>query len=81
MKKTYCKPQISFEDFELSANIAATCGISVGPSDVEHCGLYIPGFGNIFFRDWQICTKKARVDGQYTYCYHLPQEQWRLFNS
>ena len=25
MKKTYCKPQIAFEDFELCANIAAGC--------------------------------------------------------
>lgn len=81
MKKTYCKPQIAFEDFELCANIANTCGISAGPSDVQQCGFYLPGFGKIFFRDYNICDRKVWVDGQYSCCYHIPQENLRLFNS
>ena len=27
MKKTYCKPQIAFESFELTSSIAAGCAI------------------------------------------------------
>lgn len=34
MKKTYVKPELSFESFELSASIASGCGAKTYHSDV-----------------------------------------------
>lgn len=81
MKKTYCKPQISFEDFELSANIAAKCAISVGPDDLQHCAYEIPGIGKLFLRTYSECEYKLRTDGEFGLCYHIPMERNSLFNS
>ena len=33
MKKTYCKPQIAFESFELTSSIAAGCAIPANHND------------------------------------------------
>lgn len=82
MKKTYCKPQISFEDFELSANIAETCAKSIGPTDRATCNTYyIPGVGRLFLCDSGNCIYKVRTDGQFGLCYHIPMERNSLFNS
>lgn len=82
MKKTYCKPQIAFEDFELSANIAETCRLSAGPNDVAQCGYVIPGIGKIFFSSYRECEFQVFSDGSYYgLCYHIPMESTCLFNS
>ena len=81
MKKTYCKPQISFEDFELSANIASHCDKSAGPSDIKQCAYEIPGIGKLFLWNYNTCGYKVHTDGQFGLCYHIPLDRCSLFNS
>ena len=44
MKKSYVKPQVLFEDFQLSTNIAGNCGDyfkgnnNVTAKDINNCG-------------------------------------------
>lgn len=83
MKKVYSKPEIVFESFSLSQNIAAGCEFI---SDVKGGGLNFGSFV-LFFNDASSpCTGDGRVtseggDGQYDkICYHVPQGQ-NLFDS
>ena len=55
MKKTYCKPQISFEDFELCANIAAGCAFPT--NHWRHsCAYTIAGGFKVFVQDANECV-------------------------
>ena len=78
MKKTYIKPEVYFEDFELSANIASGCGKPLNHAHVE-CYPTVPGIGTVFL------TKEAGCD--YTspddvgICYHNPTDESKLFTS
>lgn len=85
MKKTYQKPEIMFEDFSLSTNIAGDCeGPHVHNPAKGSCG--IPGSnGTILFSssisdcnfDWM-----AFFGDDYNgLCYHVPTETSNLFNS
>lgn len=80
MKKQYVKPELYFEDFELSANIATLCGIGVGHTDTS-CGYTVAG-GRTIFAEKSICdTSAISPDGEDTYCYHNPNDSSRLFAS
>lgn len=87
MKKTYKKPEISFESFLMSTNIAGNCeGPAVGNPSRGSCG--IPGSApgmNLFSADvgsgvngCQVFTKDYPND---SFCYHNPTEYNNLFNS
>lgn len=79
MKKSYVKPQVSFEDFQLSASIAAQCpNNSIGPTD-STCGIDYTG-GILFLDGMTVCTIKV-ADGTDGYCYHQPTDTTNLFNS
>ena len=39
MKKTYSKPEIVFENFVLSTNIAANCDVIISTADSGNCGI------------------------------------------
>ena len=43
MKKTYCKPQIAFESFELTSSIAAGCAIPANQNLDGQCSITIGG--------------------------------------
>lgn len=82
MKKSYVKPQVYFEDFRLSANIAGVCGIPTGHAENE-CKWSIPitGIGNAFVTMEMGCTHYPK-DGEYNnVCYHVPYDASRLFTS
>lgn len=67
--KSYVSPIVSFESFELSTNIAGTCGIDIG-SRV------------LFLSDMTgVCTAPGVDDGTGGYCYHHPTDGNSLFNS
>ena len=76
MKKSYSKPQIMFESFALSTNIAVGCNlVDVTPVAKENgCGLIISdrvNSGVLFNQDFG-CTITGD-DGSYnTICYHNP---------
>lgn len=78
MKKEYKKPELLFDSFELSMSIATGCvGTPVGPTQGT-CGI---GFGeNTIFLDGISACRKPQNDGD-EYCYHVPFEHNKLFNS
>lgn len=76
MKKVYSKPDILFEDFSLSTNIAAGCamiaGYEGGKYGVKFGGLYIftdKCFDNVGTNEWE------------GICYHVPNEGFNAFSS
>lgn len=77
MKKTYVKPQVYFEDFQLSASIAAGCtpGYIVGHSEMT-CS-WDDGVGTIF--ENTSCTYTPDQAGNV--CYGVPLDTNRLFAS
>ena len=82
MKKEYCKPDVFFEDFTMSANIAAGCEEKpFGYTDM--CGVKWSK-GTILFDDsFENCTKKI-IAGDSAYnglCYHNPSDTYNVFYS
>ena len=90
MKKTYMKPEIMFEDFTLTTNIAAGCeSQDVNASTINSCGLDFSGVA-IFIEGMTGCLGGIEVpdpdrtgDAQDPYtgiCYHNPSGT-NIFNS
>lgn len=90
MKKAYIKPEIIFEDFTLSTNIAAGCEVIVNQA-MYQCP-YQAGRGsntkNVFTDEYGGCEWSEGViyeaDGTPSYngvCYHVPMESNNLFTS
>lgn len=87
MKKVYSAPQILFESFTMSTNIAGTCESIVDTYAQGNCA--IKGSGNIaiFAADMiGICkftpgTFNQEEDTWDGFCYHVPTEYNNLFNS
>lgn len=74
MKKTYVKPQIYFEDFQLSANIAAGCGKPINHT-METCQP-VPGF--VLFVGETGCTTTPDDAGL---CYQTVTDATKIFTS
>ncbi len=78
MKKVYSKPEIMFEDFSLSTNIAS-CDVSTNFAK-NQCGFLVGGIGNIFVTK-DICDVPM-TDGAWDgICYHVPTDDKELFAS
>lgn len=85
MKKTYVKPQIMFESFALSTNIAGDCEVKTWTPNSGTCAYEVDmgAFGkrNVFLDEIAACTT-VPADGMYdNFCYHVPTEAYNLFNS
>lgn len=90
MKKAYKKPEIMFEDFSLSCNIAAGCepGGIVGNPSKGVCGV-LTSSGDVIFNSsvGDVCVFKPTDFGSSSddewdgFCYHTPVEYSNLFNS
>ena len=83
MKKTYMKPQIMFESFTMSTNIAAGCRFT----NVTHssgelgCGYRDERFGKVVFTSEMMCTT-TEDDGEHNgICYQTPVDSNSLFTS
>lgn len=77
MKKQYVKPELYFENFELSTSIAA-CESNAGTYADGECGIDMPGFTEtLFYEKITGCQKK--VEDSEDICYHNPSGG--LFNS
>lgn len=75
MKKAYSKPLIVFEDFHLSANIAASCANSVHFSPTS-CAYTV---GNlVLFSAEPVCQTTDLPDGM---CYQAPDYGISVFSS
>ncbi len=87
MKKSYVKPQVYFENFQLSADIAKNCSESLW-NKANHaensCG-YQMGNLVLFTSTIEGCSENGIItDGDNIYdniCYHGPVGNLKLFNS
>ena len=78
MKKQYVKPELYFEDFELSTNIATGCGTIVEHADGE-CTYVQPGIGTVFTTNIAGCEYKNPDD--VGVCYNVPEGNNKVFSS
>ena len=92
MKKTYTKPEISFESFLMSTNIAGDCEIKpTTNANYNLCGYLMKSVSLIIFgTDLTGCNSSTnseiyrQVDPNTGYnglCYHTPTEAKNIFNS
>lgn len=86
MKKAYSKPEIVFESFSLSTNIAGDCEEIVGNPAKGTCGVLgnEPGIDNLFSSSVtgiDGCQMWMDVDVYNGFCYHVPEDTHELFNS
>ena len=80
MKKTYAKPQIVFESFQLTANIAGDCNTRPNSTNEATCGYNDNGW--IVFQNSAVCNVLAGPDGNYNrLCYHVPTGDISVFTS
>lgn len=79
--KSYVSPIVSFESFELSSSGASSCGVRIDTFSNRDCGLDQPGIGVIFVTGIAGCKKPVNDDGESGYCYHVPIDASKLFNS
>ena len=85
MKKTYEKPQIMFESFTLSTNIAGDCEVKTWEPTNSDCGMKFSDGLYLFIEGVTGCSVPV-VDGTVgnddfnTICYHVPFGN-NLFNS
>lgn len=85
MKKIYSKPEIAFESFSLSANIAGDCEAKTNLQGQNSCGMDFSGL-KVFMQGMGGCTDikvdSQGGDGDYNgICYHVPSGDNNLFNS
>lgn len=79
MKKAYVKPDIVFESFALSVNIA-TCEMITPLPVQDTCGF--PTRAGIVFLDSTTGCSYTPADKMYDgHCYHVPYEDKNLFSS
>ena len=86
MKKTYCKPEIMFESFTLSTNIAGDCEVKIYTPNNTSCGYQPEGLSyKIFISGISDCeapgNQVVNDDANNGFCYHVPIETNTLFNS
>lgn len=86
MKKSYTKPQIVFESFVLSTNIAGDCEVKTHVPNNTTCGYKPEGLNyKIFIATISECAAEGNMvvddDAANGFCYHVPIESNTLFNS
>lgn len=83
MKKAYVKPQVYFEDFQLSASIATGCEHTTNHT-LNVCSYETsvgPETKYVFVDGVSACTTVPE-DGMWAgFCYHNPSENNNLFTS
>ena len=81
MKKTYVKPEVYFESFELSTSIATGCEYKTNHAKNE-CVYEIAGGRNVFVDAKTHCLDITAPGEEYgAVCYHVPIEASNLFTS
>lgn len=83
MKKSYNKPDILFESFALSVDIAGGCERIIEGHLGGQCALELVGVGNVFTEEVGACTVKVDDGSELAdgFCYHVPMADRNLFNS
>ena len=78
MKKTYSKPQIVFDSFELSQSIAAGCEVITNQAQGV-CPLIDDESGWTLLADTS--CKKTPPTGTDEICYDVPAESYNVYSS
>lgn len=82
MKKVYEKPEIIFESFALSQNIAAGCEVKTNTPSQMQCPYGETDFGSpLFLEAVSACKTTVSESSNDTLCYHVPVDTNNLFNS
>lgn len=93
MKKVYRKPEIMFESFASSVNIAGDCEKTTNTSARGNCGvewdlgetLFLDHMVNVCTGDYVVETRGddgwLDLGPNNRLCYHVPDEEFNLFNS
>ena len=80
MKKSYVKPQVYFESFQLSANIAAGCTPDFKVNyNVESCA-WSDGVETIFVSS-ECSLKGNELEDAGKICYNIPFANSKFFSS
>lgn len=81
MKKQYSAPDIFFEDFSLSTNIAAGCE-ETPFNNTDKCGVLGGPKGQTIFTEEILGCDKKIIGGYYNgLCYHNPYDDYNVFFS
>ena len=85
MKKSYVKPQVYFENFQLSASIAGDCEVIVKNQSKGTCGYKMSGDMVLFTTTDPVNVCATQIeDGNNSYknlCYHGPYSDYNVFRS
>lgn len=76
MKKTYSKPTISFENFQMTSSIAGSCAFNDTATTRESCSVDMDGF-NIFVSACEF----PPLGSDSEICYDVPMDDTRVFGS
>ena len=76
MKKTYVKPMVAFENFQMTSSVAGTCKSIATTTDGNTC-VYVAGNGWVYFNMNTTCTTPYNE----SFCYHVPTEDTTVFAS
>ena len=79
MAKAYTKPQIVFDCFELTENIAGCTFLSTNHAPYS-CPVYDPEFGYSIFTDSIICDSTP-PGGNDSICYNIPVADYSVYIS
>lgn len=92
MRKIYQKPDVFFEDFAFSSNIAGncsalfdlhradhTCNFKATSSSADACKFVDNGF--VVFTNDSSCEILCQEDDPFNLCYHVSVDTNRMFNS
>lgn len=87
MKKVYSKPEIMFEDFTLTTNVASGCDVPTNLPSQNECGMDFSGVV-VFMTGMTGCTgvqidpTAPNGDGEYNgICYHVFSDERNIFAS
>lgn len=80
MKKTYVKPQVYFESFQLSANIAGGCSL-ISNQGQNECPYTDPELGVTVFATVPSPCTITPAPGDKKPCYNVPEGGANIFTS
>lgn len=82
MKKTYCKPELTFESFELSQSVAAGCEF-ISNHVKGSCALDL-GIVTLFTQELfkqHVCGTTPAPGQDDSFCYDVPSDDKNVFSS
>lgn len=80
MKKTYNKPAVVFESFELSKSIASGCEFFATQADPNNCTFKDPTTNWVIFLNVE-CDFGSDVVDDSEVCYNVPSDSKNVFAS